>query len=126
PRAQLWLELDDAALEVEQQIEVVAESDGAPLASAAVPLLCIPLPADTSELRFSSETFGAGLRRDPSGDVAIHGPLPAGTSQIALSYRLPATAEGISLVERFDRALPLLSVLVADNGVITDTPRLHR
>ena len=29
-------------------------------------------------------------------------------------------------MKRFDRALPLLSVLVADNGVIADTARLHR
>src|SRR5262249_33422727 len=45
PRAELWLELDDAALEVEERIEVVADGDGAPLTSAAVPLLCLPVPA---------------------------------------------------------------------------------
>jgi hypothetical protein len=126
PRVELWLELDDAALEVDERIEVVAEGDNAPLVSSATPLLCIPLPADTGELRFSSETFAAGLRRDPSGDLAIHGPLPLGRSQLVLSYRLPATSGGASLVKRFDRALPLLSVLVADNGVITETTRLHR
>src|SRR6185436_3818018 len=103
PRAQLWLELDDAALEVEQQIEVVAESDGEPLASAAVPLLCIPLPADTSELRFSSETFGAGLRRDPPAALAGHQPIPAATPHLALAYRLQATPEGTPFVERFHR-----------------------
>ena len=126
PRAELWLELDDAALEVEERLEVVAEGEGAPLTSPAVPLLCIPLPADTGELRFSSETFSAGLRRDPSGDLAIHGPLPRGSTQLALSYRLPATGGGAALDARFDRELPLLSVLVADNGVITETNRLHR
>jgi zinc-ribbon domain len=125
-RAELWLELDDAALEVEERIEVVAEGEGAPLKSPAVPLMCIPLPPDTGELRFSSETFSAGLRRDPSGDVAIHGPLPRGTSLLALSYRLPATSDGASLEAGFDRELPLLSVLVADNGVIAETQRLHR
>jgi hypothetical protein len=126
PRAELWLELDDAALEVEERIEVVAEGEGAPLVSAAAPLLCIPLPQETGELRFSTETFSAGLRRDPSGDLAIHGPLPRGSTQLALSYRLPATAGGASLAASFDREVPLLSVLVADNGVITDTNRLHR
>jgi hypothetical protein len=126
PRAELWLELDDAALAVDERIEVVAEGHDAPLASAAAPLLCIPLPADAAELRFSSETFAAGLRRDPSGDLAIHGPLPPGASQIALSYRLPATSAGASLVRSFDRELPQLAVLVADNGVIAETTRLHR
>jgi hypothetical protein len=126
PRAELWLELDDAALEVDARIEVVAEGAGAPLVSAASPLLCFPLPEGTGELRFSSETLAAGLRRDPSGDLAIHGPIPRGTSQLALSYRLPATSAGIQLSQRFDRLLPLLSVLVADNGVVADTPRLHR
>ncbi len=126
PRAELWLELDDAALEVDERIEVVAEGDDAPLVSTAAPLICIPLPADAGELRFSSETFAAGLRRDPSGDLAIHGPLPLGTSQLALSYRLPATSDGARLAKRFDRALPLLAVLVADNGVIAETARLHR
>ena len=43
---------------------------------------------------------GAGLRRDPSGDLAIHGPLPAGTSQLSLSYKLPATSDGASLISQ--------------------------
>jgi len=126
PRAELWVELDDAALEVDERLEVAVDGHGAALESAAVPLLCIPLPAGTDALRFSTETLNAGLRRDPSGDLAIHGPLPRGTSQIALSYQLPATSGGALLVRRFDRALPLLTVLVADNGVIADTARLHR
>jgi hypothetical protein len=126
PRAELWLELDDAALEVEERIEVIADGDGAPLSSAAVPLLCVPVPESASELRFSSATFNAGLRRDPSGDLAIHGPLPRGNTQLALSYRLPATRAGAALAKSFDRAVPLLSVLVADNGVVAETTRLHR
>jgi hypothetical protein len=126
PRAELWVELDDAALEVDERLEVVVDGHGDPLVSAAAPLLCIPLPAGTDALRFSSEMLNAGLRRDPSGDLAIHGPLPRGTSQVALSYQLPATSRGAELVRRFDRALPLLTVLVADNGVIADTARLHR
>ncbi len=126
-RAELWLELDDASLEVDARIEVVAEGgDNAPLVSTAAPLVCLPLPPDAGELRFSSEMFEAGLRRDPSGDLAIHGPLPLGVSQLAVSYRLPATSAGVKLEQSFDRDLPILSVLVADNGVITDTTRLHR
>ena len=84
-RAELWLELDDAALEVDERIELVVDGQGAPLASAASPLLCVPLPQNAGSLRFSNETLAAGLRRDPSGELAIHGPLSRGTSQIALS-----------------------------------------
>jgi hypothetical protein len=126
PRAELWLELDDAALEVDERMEVVVDGEGAPLASSAAPLICLALPANAGGLRFSSELLDAGLRRDPSGDLAIHGPLRRGTSQIALSYQLPADQRGAQLVRRFDRDLPLLSVLVADNGVVADTTRLHR
>jgi hypothetical protein len=126
PRAEIWLELDDAALEVDERIEVVVDGHGGPVASTAAPLVCVPLPQNAAALRFSTDTLTAGLRRDPSGDLAIHGPLPRGSSEIALSYQLPASHEGAALVRRFDRGLPLLSVLVADNGVIAETTRLHR
>ncbi len=125
-RAELWLELDDAALEVNERVVLDVEGNGEPLVSSGAPLLCLPLPAGAGSLRFSPETLEAGLRRDPSGDLAIQGPLPRGPSELALSYRLPATGSGARLLQRFDRELPLLSVLVADNGVIAETDRLHR
>jgi hypothetical protein len=126
PRAELWLELDDAALEVDERLELAVGGHGDALESMAAPLLCLQLPAGTEALRFSSETLRTGLRRDPSGQIAIYGPLPRGASEIAISYQLPATSDGADWVRQFDRELPLLSVLVADNGVITDTQRLHR
>ena len=126
PRAELWLELDDAALLVNERLEVAVDAPGGAAESGTAPLLCMPLPAGALELRFSSETLNAGLRRDPSGDLAIHGPLPHGSTPLAVSYRLPATGAGADLVRRWDRPLPLLSVLVADNGIVPETERLHR
>jgi hypothetical protein len=126
PRVELWLELDDAALEVSERMEVVVETPDGIAESQGEPLLCIPLPPGALELRFSNEMLEAGLRRDPSGDLAIHGPLPAGPTNLAVRYRLPATGAGSELERRFDRPLPLLSVLVADNGIVPDTTRLHR
>ena len=126
PRAELWLELDDAALEVNERLEVLVEADGGLPESPGVPLLCVPLPAGALTLRFSAEALGAGLRRDPSGDLALHGPLPAGATPLALSYRLPARSRGADLTRRWERGVALLSVLVADNGVVPETTRLHR
>ncbi len=124
PRAELWLELDDVALEVNERIELVSEQPVGE--SLGEPLLCMPIPTGALELRFSSAMMEAGLRRDPSGDLAIHGPLPAGPTQLAIRYRLPATGAGADLTRRYDREVPLLSVLVADNGVVAETKRLHR
>jgi hypothetical protein len=126
PRAELWLELDDAALEVNERLEVVVEQPGGLAESMGQPLLCMPLPIGALELRFSSEMLQAGLRRDPSGDLAIHGPLPSGATSLAVSYRIPARSSGVDLTRRWDRDVSLLSVLVADNGVVPETTRLHR
>ena len=122
-RAEVWLELDDAALEVNERLEVVASEA---LAEASAPRLCLTLPPGARALRFGETTLGAGLRRDGSGALALHGPLPAGTSQLALSYRLPASPGGARFAARFDRELPLFSLLVADTGLVAETERLHR
>ena len=125
PRAELWVELDDAALDVNQRLEVVMP-EGAQAPAAAGPLLCLAVPPQSEGLRFSESTLDAGLRRDPSGALAVVGPLPPGSSQLALSYRLPVESSGARLPLRFDRELPLLTLLVADTGVVAETQRLHR
>ena len=122
-RAEVWLELDDAVLDVSERLEVVAP---AALEGGGAPLLCLPLPPRARALRFSDATLAAGLRRDPSGDLALHGPLPEGATQVALSYRLPAGPAGARFETAFDRAVPQLSILVADTGVAAETDRLHR
>ncbi|MEM7412496.1 MAG: zinc ribbon domain-containing protein [Myxococcota bacterium] len=125
-RSEWWIEVDDASLEVNERLEVEVDDDAGLPASPGSPLFCLALPREATGLRFSNDLLEAGLRRDPGGALALHGPLPSGTRQWALSYRLPATARGGEIQRRFDRDLPLLSVLVADTGVIADTDRLHR
>jgi hypothetical protein len=123
--ARLVLELDDAALDVHEQheIRVVGED---PLSSAAsAPLLCIPLPEQAEGLRFSSSAIELGLARDPSGALALYGPLPPGESTLAMHYLMPVAGEPVRLERSFLTPLPRLSVLITDTGVIPESARLH-
>jgi hypothetical protein len=126
PATRLWLEVDDAAVDVSEQhqIEVVG---AAPLTSpSGAPLLCIPLPTDAEDLRFGSDTLEWGLSRDPSGALAVSGPIPPGESQLAMRYRVPVTSDAITFERSFSTRVPLLSVLVEDTGIVPITERLHR
>jgi zinc-ribbon domain len=123
--AQFVLELDDAALDVQEQHQIHVSSE-APLAAATAPLLCIPLPQDAQDLRFSANAMKMGLSRDPTGALAIHGPIPAGVSVLALRYLLPVKSEPMQFERRFATKLPRLSVLVADTGLVPSSDRLHQ
>ena len=124
--ARIWLELDGAALSVDQQYTLAIEGDAPLLAASGAPLLCVALPDGADDLRFSSETLATGLSRDSSGALALRGPLPAGETKIALRYLLPIERSDplFSLVMPLD--VPLLSVLIADTGLVVETSRLHR
>jgi hypothetical protein len=125
-QAQLWLELDDAALVVDEHYRL-ALPGGQPLAAASgAPLLCLPLPPDAEALRFSSATLAMGPEADPSGALALRGPIPAGESAVALRYRIPVRGDTVELAPRFDRGVALLTVFIADTGVAAETARLHR
>jgi hypothetical protein len=102
----------------EGQTPLVAESD--------TPLLCLALPARAGGLRFSATSLAIGLDADPYGVLAVRGPIPAGDSALAVAYRLPAEGSALRFERRFPRALPLLSVVVADTGILAETTRLHR
>jgi len=124
--SQAWLELDDAALVVDQQLRL-AVPGAAPLeASSDAPLLCIALPPGAEALRFSPATLAMGAEPDPSGQLALRGPIPAGDSALALRYRVPVAGDTTEFVQSFDRDVAVLSVLVADTGVLAETTRLHR
>jgi hypothetical protein len=125
-QTRIWLELDEAALKVDERYELEV-AGAAPLASRSdAPLLCVTLPDGAQELRFSAASLGMGLSPDPSGALAVRGPLPAGTSHLALSYLLPGGSEAPTLVRRFPLPFPVLSLFVADTGVVVDSPRLHQ
>jgi hypothetical protein len=70
-----------------------------------------------------------GLSRDPEGAVAVAGPIPVGESALSLRYRLPAsTPDGEPLVfqREFRSPVDLLTVLIADTGIVPETERPHR
>lgn len=124
--SRLWIELDDALAEV-NEVHRIETAGGAPIGSASGgPLVCIGLPDGAEALRFSSESLELGLSRDPSGALALHGPIPAGTATLALRYQLPITQGRAVLDRTFETDVPLLSVLIADTGLIPTTDRLHR
>ncbi len=124
--ARLWLELDRAALAVDETHRLEVSGEG-PLVGRAGPLYCVSLPAGADALRFSSETLGLGLAEDPSGALALRGPLFPGASLVHLRYQLPVgDREPFHFARSFARELPLLSVLLADTGVVAESDRLHR
>ena len=119
--AQVWIELDDAMLEVDERLALAPDA-----AANEASLLCLALPQDASDLRFSEATLSLPIARDPSGALEIRGPLPAGEQVLTLRYRLPSDAQGARYARRFGIELPLLSVLVSDTGVLPETRRMHR
>lgn len=125
-QSRLWIEADDALVDVSEQYAVETDGTGSPVSQNGAPLLCLGLPEGARDLRFSREALEMGLSRDPSGALALHGPLPAGESGFALRYTLPVEGERVALTRRFETAIPLLSLLVADTGLVPRGERLHR
>jgi hypothetical protein len=122
----MWMELDDAALDVREQFEFVVSGD-APLHSGSdAPLLCLPLPPEAEGLRFSSKTLAMGIEPDATGGLAMRGPFPPGKSTFAMSYLLRSESDGILFARSYPLGVPLLSMFIADTGLLTETDRLHR
>ena len=123
--AQLLLELDDAALEVREQYQIEVSGHASLAASAAGPLLCIPLPSNAQELRFSGSALAMGIERDASGALAVSGPIPAGASMLSLRYLVPVASNPVAFERRFETAVSRLSVLITDTGLVPESDRLH-
>ncbi len=126
PRAEFWLEIDEAALTVDQRVTLLVAGDDPLVARDAAPLLCLALPEGAEGIRFAAATLELGLSTDPSGDLVVRGPIPAGESSLALRYRIPVRGEPLRFAPRFSQAVPLLALFVADTGIVTEAPRLHR
>jgi hypothetical protein len=124
--ARIWLELDGAALTVEQEYTLAIEGDTPLLAESGAPLLCVPLPEGASAFGFSAATRKVGASIDPSGALAVRGPLPAGESKISLRFLLPIERSDPLFSQVMPLDVPLLSVMIADTGIAIETSRLHR
>jgi cytochrome c-type biogenesis protein CcmI len=122
----LVLDVDDAAVTVQEE-HALRVAEGPPLlGSAAQPLLWIPLPAGTQDLRFGAENSAVDLVADERGGLDVIGPLPAGQSSLRIQYRVPVKSGAVTLDRTFGAAFPLLSVYVADSGITAESARLHR
>lgn len=126
--ARVFLELDDAALRVQEQLRLTVRGDAPIVGRPGQPLLALHVPEGAIDLRFDRALFERGLRASDEGDAILDGPLPPGESTIEIAYQLPvADADaGTVFARRFDRKLPLLSIYVADTGLHFASERLHR
>jgi ABC-type multidrug transport system fused ATPase/permease subunit len=126
--SRIFLELDDAALLVREELRLTVRGDAPVVGRPGEPLLALHVPAEASDLRFDGALFERGLRASDEGDAVLDGPLPPGESSIEIMYHLPVADPdaGARFERRFDRPLPLLSIFVADTGLRFGSERLHR
>ncbi len=126
--SRIFLELDDAALSVQQEYMLVVSGDMPVVAPAGAALLTLPVPEGATEVRFDRDAFALGLAPDDTTGAVVRGPLPPGETRLQIAYTLPVTdpSGAVSLDLRFGRKLPLLTIYVADTGVRTESERLHR
>jgi hypothetical protein len=121
--ATIWLELDDAALDVREQYGFEVSGSEALRSDSDAPLLCLPLPPEMEDLRFSAEAFAMGIEPGAGNGLALRGPIPPGRSGFALSYLLRSQDDGIRFARNFGVDLTVLSLLIADTGVLATTDR---
>jgi hypothetical protein len=126
--SRIFLELDDAALRVQEELRFTVDGDAPVVGRPGEPLLALHVPDGAVELRFDRGLFERGLRASDAGDAILDGPLPPGETVIQLQYHLPVPDPdaGAVFARRFDRSLPLLSIFVADTGLRFSSERLHR
>lgn len=122
----IFLELDDAALQVQEQHMLHVSGDLPVVGENGAPLLAIPLPEGAVDVRFDRDAFALGLAPDDGVGAVLHGPLPPGESSVQISYHLPLTSGEAIFEKRVGRTLPLLSIYVADTGIRVASERLHR
>ncbi len=124
--ARIFLELDGTALSVREEYRFAVLGDAPLVAADGTALYTIELPPRARELRFDPAALDLGLAAAGNGRLELTGPVPAGESTFSLAYQVPAQDDTTLYVKRFDRALPLLAVFVADTGLEIRTDRLHR
>lgn len=121
----VFLEQDAAALTVreEHRFSVAGERM---LVGEPGSLYRISLPPQARDIRFATDPPGISLAPSEQGGIDVLGPIPAGDSVVELLYHVPVHAGRTTAVLQASRAIPLLSVFVADTGVELVSDRLHR
>jgi len=124
--SRIWLELDGAAFTVDEEHTLVVDGNAPLVSETGAPLFCMPLPDAADDLRFSTETLSMGVSRDPSGALAVYGPLPVGENTFTLRFLLPIDRDDPVFSLEMPLDVPLLSIMVADTGIVAQSDRLHR
>ena len=123
--SRIWLEHDGAAFTVDVEHTLAVSGNGPLVSESGAPLFCIPLPEGADDLRFSSESLRMGVSRDPSGALAVHGPLRVGDNRLTLRFLIPVDRDDPVFRQVMPFDVPLLSIMVADTGLVIETDRLH-
>ncbi len=126
PRVRIFLELDDAALIVNEEHHFAVEGGAALVPADGEALLRVGLPAGASGLRLGADSFALGAGLHPAGGIAVQGPLPAGASTLTFRYHLPVEAVPVDFRREFPETVSLLSIFLTDTGVLVETQRMHR
>jgi len=127
PRADYWLDHDDAVVTVQVQIQLEIPPGPHLQGSAEAPLLHVDLPPGATLQGVSAATQALGVGVGTGGGIDIVGPVPAGASSVEFGYELPAQADGsVALDLRLDLPVEVVNVLIADNGIAVESQLLHR
>ena len=124
-RADFWIDHDDTEIRVTAEIHVTVSGTTRLLAPPGQSLLDLELPTGAEFLELTGSTRMLGVDANSRGGLAVRGPLAPGASAIGYRYRIPVAGRA-QLDLRFERSVDLLNVLVADNGVVIESERLHR
>ena len=125
-RADYWVEADDTVIQVSAEITLDVQGGLRLLAGDDKGILRIPFPEDAEFGGLSGSAESIGVGPHPEGGLMIQGPVPAGATSLGIRYRLPVRDGLAQLDLAFSRPVDVLNVLVADTGVIVESPRLHK
>jgi len=124
-RADYWIDHDDTEIRVNANLQLDVASPFRLMAGENESLLHIDLPEGAEFQGLTVGTSALGVVPSEKGGLEVKGPLPSGPSSLGYRYRLavrPDTELNLSVSKEVD----MLNVLVADNGVIIESERLHR
>ncbi len=122
-----FLEYDAAAISVRQSHGLQVAGDRMLVAPSGEPLYRIALDPNARDVRFATQPPGIALAAEESGGaLVVSGPIPAGPVEIDLVYQVPVTSQTSRVDLQSSRAVPLLSIYIADTGLAIGSDRLHR
>lgn len=124
-RADYWIDHDDTEIRVNATLQLDVASPLRLIAGENESLLHIDLPSGAEFQNLTLGTSALGVVPSENGGLDVKGPLPAGPSSLGYRYRLPVRPNA-ALNLSISKEVEMLNVLVADNGVIIESERLHR